>query len=246
MSEMTPYFEKITGQRAMLLSEEDALEGCTTISLETQLDMSEEGIATYVEHNLPEFIRILRYLSKEDQELLLSYYLLAKTQNTLAVIHRTTQTLCSFLIRKAVERIGTFILLGAPSQEVISEILVRSELEDSLGKVALSKVVVLYEKTRSFQKVADTYGIHRPDVRRAMRKAAQKLEKSDDNKEKALGAFLQGLIEKASASGQGFSQRKMAKQGHIYKKDPDILGQFRVDVASEDFDLHCFTSRANR
>lgn len=239
--------DAISAQRSLLLTLEEALEGGTTISLETQSDMSEDDIMTYVEQNLAGFIRTLRYLSKEDQELLLSYYLLAKTQNTLAVIHRTTQTLCSFLIRKAVERVGTFILLGSPTQEIISEIFISSGLEDCLdGKIELSKVVVLYEKTRSFQRVADTYGLHRPDVRRCMRKAAQQLELAKDSQERALGAYLQGLIEKASASGQGLSKRKVAKQGHIFKVDPAILGEFRVNVNHPDFEPAIFVSRANR
>lgn len=241
----SPYMDVVSAQRAMLLTDEEALEGTTTISLETQADMSEEDITTYVEQNLAGFIKLLRYLSKEDQELLFSYYLLAKTQTTLAVIHRTTQTLCSFLIRKAVERVGTFILLGEPSEEVMANILGRSNLETSLKGAKLSQVAAMYDRTRNFQKVADTFGVHRPDIRRCMRRAAQKLEVAEDSQERALGAYFQGLIEKASASGQGLSKRKVAKQGHIYKIDPSILGEFRVNVESEDFDKAVFTSRAN-
>jgi DNA-directed RNA polymerase specialized sigma subunit len=201
MAEITAYFESVTSKRSMLLTEEEALEGATPISLETQGDMSEENVLSYIEQNLPGFIRILRNLAPEDQELLLSYYMLSKTQNTLAVIHRTTQTLCSFLIRKAVERIGTYILLGNPTQEVMSEIFKRAKLENILENSELSKVVMFYQKTRSFQRVAEVFNLHRPDVRRALRQAAQTLEKSKDNQEKALGAYLKGLIEKASAAG---------------------------------------------
>jgi hypothetical protein len=246
MPEMSPYFEAVTAQRALLLSEEESLEGTTTISLETQTDLSEDDILTYVEENFTEFLRIIRYLSKEDQELLLSYYLLSKTQNTLAIIHRTTQTLCSFLIRKAVERVGTFILLGPPTQETMRAIFLREELEYSLPNMEMSKAVELYEKTKSFQIVADIFHLHRPDVRRAIRKAAQVLEQSKDRQGKALGAYLQGLIEKASASGMGFSKRKLSKQGHIQLRDPDILGEFCIPVDHEDFERSVFTSRANR
>src|SRR5208283_5867612 len=112
MSENTPYFDSITSARAMLLSEDDQLEGITTISLETQADMTEEDILTYVIENFSEFLKMLRFLKKEDQELLLSYYLLSKTQNTLAIIHKSTQTVCSFRIRMAVKVLCAFILNG--------------------------------------------------------------------------------------------------------------------------------------
>ena len=245
--ESSPYMDAVTAQRALLLSEDQSLEGITTISLETQADLSENDIFTYVEENFTEFLRIIRYLSKEDQELLLSYYLLSKTQNTLAVIHRTTQTLCSFLIRKAVERVGTFILLGPPTQEAMKGILEKEGLESTLlENMEMSKAIELYEKTKSFQIVADVFHLHRPDVRRAIRRAAQVLEQSENRQGKALGAYLQGLIEKASASGMGYSRRKLSKQGHIQLRDPDILGEFCIDVSDPDFERSVFVSRANR
>lgn len=245
MPEMSPYFESVTAQRALLLNEDQALEGTTTISLETQLDLSEDDILAYVEENFTEFLRIIRYLSAEDQELLLSYYLLSKTQNTLAVIHRTTQTLCSLLIRKAVERVGTFILLGPPTQESMEAVLTREGLEYILPEMKMSQAIELYQKTHSFQKVADAFHLHRPNVRRAIRRTAQALEQSDDRQGKALGAFLRGLIEKSSASGMGFSKRKLYKQGHIQLRSSDILGEFYIDVSDPDFD-QVFVSRANR
>src|ERR1700733_6088096 len=104
MAENSVFFEAVVAQRSMLLDDETALEGCTTVSLETQSDMAESDVLTYIEGNFPEFIRNLRYLSKEDQELLLGYYVLAKTQATLAVLHRSTQTLCSARLRMAMQK----------------------------------------------------------------------------------------------------------------------------------------------
>jgi hypothetical protein len=237
--------ESISAQRSMLLTEEEALAGNTTISLETQGDLAEDDILTYVQENFAKFLKMIRYLSKEDQELLLSYYMLSKTQNILAEIHKSTQTACSFYIRMAIKKLGTFLLLGEPTVEIMHGILGKAGLEGSLEKVELSKVISLYEQTRSFQKVAEAYGLHRPDIRRAMSRAAKQLNDSKDGNEAALGAFIHGLIDKASASGQGYSKRKLAKQCHLYRKDPDILGDFRIDVTSPFFDA-MFTSRANR
>lgn len=252
--------DSITAHRAMenwqkdiLQDAETALEGSVTISLETQGDLAEDDILTYVQENFSKFLKMIRFLSKEDQELLLSYYMLSKTQNILAEIHKSTQTACSFYIRMAIKKLGTFLLLGEPTVEIMHAILSKASLENSLTRkdtssgetVELSKVIKMYEQSRSFQKVADAYGLHRPDIRRAMSRAAKQLNESKDGNEAALGAYIHGLIDKASASGQGFSKRKLAKQCHIYRADPTILGEFKIDVLDPHFD-HLFTSRANR
>jgi len=46
--ESTPYMDSVTSARAMLLNEEDALEWATTISLETQQDLQEDDVFTYI------------------------------------------------------------------------------------------------------------------------------------------------------------------------------------------------------
>lgn len=246
MAENSAYFDSIVATRAMLLSEEDSLEGKTLISLESQGDLAEEDILTYVQENFAGFLTMLRSLKKEDQELLLSYYLLSKTQNTLATIHKSTQTVCSFRIRMAVKTLGTFIMMGgAPTVEMMHEILTRAGLENSLVKIELSKVVDLYVRTHNFQKIAELHHLHRPDIRRAMSRASKQLMESKDPQEHALGAYIHSLIDKANPAGQGFSKRKMQKQCHIYRTDPAILGEFRISVGDPDFD-HMFVSRANR
>ena len=251
MPEISPYFDAVIAARSMLLDEWSALEGTTTVSLETQTELGEADIFSYIEENFVQFLQTLRYLSKEDQELLLSYYILAKTQTTLAILHRSTQTLCSARIRMAMQKMGTFILLGPPTAELTSKVFTELGLEQSLKSpdteavVPLSQVVDLYAKTRSFQRVAEVLQLHRPDVRRVMSQTSKQLLESQDIRHRALGAYLFDLTEKASASGKGFSKRKLAKQGSIYCRDSDLLGDFTVNVAHADFD-QLFISRANR
>lgn len=245
MSENTPYFDSITSARAMLLDEEDQLEGTTTISLETQADLAEEDILSFINDNFDRFLTTLRFLKKEDQELLLSYYLLSKTQNTLAIIHKSTQTVCSFRIRMAVKTLGTFVMMGEPNEEMLHAILEKAGLENSLEKVTLSKVVMEYVRTRNFQQVATHFGLHRPDVRRAMSRASKALMDSKDGKEAAVAAWLHSLIDKVSPVGVGFSKRKSQKLGHLYRSDPALLGQFRMNIEDANFG-HMFVSRANR
>lgn len=230
----------------MELTEEEALEGNCTISQETQPDQQELKKFAYIQENFTNFLKALRFLKKEDQEMLLSYYILAKTQNTLALIHKTTQTVCSFRIRMAFKTLGTFIMMdGEPTVEKMGEILAKAGLEDSIPGVPLSKIIDLYVRTRNFQKIADIYRLHRPDIRRAMSRASKKLMDSRNGKEHALGAYIHSLIDKANPAGQGFSKRKIAKQCHIFRSDPNILGEFRFDVSNPDFE-HMFVSRANR
>jgi len=244
MAENSLFFEAIIAQRSMLLDPQTALEGCTTVSLETQADMADSDVLTYIEGNFPAFITNIRYLSKEDQELLLGYYILAKTQASLSILHRSTQTLCSARLRMAMRKMGIFIILGPPTANALRDIFVACGIEDLLS-VPMSEVVELYAKTRSFQRVAEVLGLHRPEVRRAMSTASEVLTDSKDTTTNAAGAYVFGLIDKSSAAGQGFSRRKMAKQGDLYVQTPSILGDFRIDVSAPDFD-HIFVSRANR
>lgn len=218
--------------------------------------MVESDVLTYIEDNFPEFLQTIRYLSKEDQELLLGYYVLAKTQTSLALLHRSTQTLCSARIRLAMQKMGTYLIMGPPTPELMQEHFdVTVPVEDADGTkeialenllaVPLSQVVELYSRTRSFQRVAEVLSLHRPEVRRVMTLATKVLSESEDRHKKAIGAYLFDLIDKASASGAGFSRRKMEKQGNIIVTTPSIFGNFRVDVTDEAWG-QMFASRANR
>lgn len=229
----------------MLLTDEMQLEGNTLIGIESQEDLQEQTILTYLQENFSTFLKTLRSLKKEDQELLLSYYLLSKTQKTLALIHKSTQTVVSSRLRMAVKTLGTFLMMGEPTVDEMHSILDKAGLEYSLEKVNLSKVVDMYVKTRNFQKIADIYKLHRPDIRRTMSRASKQLMDSGEGREHALGAYIHSLIDKANPAGQGFSKRKIAKQCHIYRNDPPLVGEFRIDVAAPEFE-QMFVSRANR
>ncbi len=101
-------------ERSLLVGDEAALEGITTISAETQASLAKLDIASCIG---AEFLKALRTLSMEEQELVLAYYVLAKTQATLAVLHRSTQTLTGARIRAAMQRLGTFIQSGKMDTE---------------------------------------------------------------------------------------------------------------------------------
>jgi len=77
------------------------------------------------------------------------------------------------------------------------------------------------------------------------RKVAQALVHSERRDEQALGVYLSGRQDKTSGAGRGASNRERAKQGHIYRVDPAILGQFRIDVTDPDWN-QTFYPKANR
>jgi hypothetical protein len=242
MAENSRYFTAIVAERSRHIDEQAALEGTATISVETGEEKVASSIEIFIHSNFADFVCYLRYLSKEDQELLLAYYVVTKTQTQLAPIHGSTQTLTSQRIRAAMQTLAAFIVLGPPTAEAMRPIFETAGLEDELS-VPLCKVVEAYAKCRSFARVAEVYGLHRPSVRRAMRDAEQRLSGSGDTRERALAAYLHDLLDKASAAGTGMNARESRKQGHMYVRTSPVFDQFRIDVTHPDFD-EMFGSRA--
>ena len=95
------YMENMVGRRSALLTVEQQLEGQTLVSLETQDDFAQDDILIYLSEHFPDWLSVLRLLSKEQQEMLLSYYLLGKTQTILAKALDATQTVISFRLQMA-------------------------------------------------------------------------------------------------------------------------------------------------
>lgn len=178
--ENSAYIDSITAARSVLLTDEEALAGGTTISCETTDEFGVDDIYVYCQEHFADWHRVIRVLSREQQELLLSYYLLGKPQIVLSKLFQTTQTVCSFRIRMAVKLAGTYLMMGgAPDVETMRVILIKAGLEHSLEGVSLSEIIAMYAECRSFQRIANVYELHRPDVRRAMSKASKQLLRGD-------------------------------------------------------------------
>jgi hypothetical protein len=236
MSENTPYFNAVVAARAMSFND-DEFQMDHTISLETQQDLMGESIYAYVWNNFHDFISKIRNLSDEDQELLLSYYILGKTQTSLAIVNKSTQTICSSKIRMAVKRLGAHVLLGEITEELVDNLLRGTShmTYDKDPSVKMSTLIVLYSKVNSFQDVADAVGLYRPDVRRAITNLSKDLLALPDLKLTALGAYIHGLIERSAIRGFGPSKTRVISRSHMYRRDPDILGQFDIDLADPTF-----------
>jgi hypothetical protein len=255
--ENSAYMDSITSARSMLLSDEEALAGGTTISCETTDEFGVDDIYVYCQEHFADWLRVIRVLSREQQELLLSYYLLGKTQQVLAGIVSSTQTVCSFRIRMAVKLAGTYMMMGGrPTAEQIRVVLIKAGLEDSIRGVKLSEIIAEYAACRNFAAIAYRYRLHRPDIRRAMSQASKHLlgnptgetdpQPPGDPDGIAVGAYIFNLIDKANPDGKGVSERQKAKTARcVVRVDPPCVGEFRVAVNDPGWDS-LFVSRANR
>lgn len=114
--------ESIAGNRAVLAyehEEEAALDGAQLISAETDPDIQrEQDIFIFIDGNFGAILNYLRNLSLRDQELLLAYDCLRKTQTQLASMFKTSQTVCSAGMRAAVRAMCAYIAFGGhPTEE---------------------------------------------------------------------------------------------------------------------------------
>jgi hypothetical protein len=249
MPEASPYFLAITDNRSIQQFEGDeqgALEGSQLLSIETT-ENEEKQAYGYIVENLPKFFSLLRLLAPENQELLLSYFMVGKPQTALAVIHRSTQTVVSQHIRAAVRELCFYIQVGGrPTQATIMGLLCRYGLDVVVeDKVFLGVLIFEYSQTRNFEAIANHYQLHRPNIRRAIRDASRALAKIDSALAKSFAAYLGNMIDKAGPK-YGMSERKKSKSGDILRADPPVLGEFRRKINSPDFLKHCFFPRANR
>lgn len=72
---------------------------------------------------------------------------------------------------------------------------------------------------------------------------------STDDKQQLIGWWINYLIDKVNTKGAGLSKRELKKQGDIGRNDPDVLGQFRIQITDENADEVCnavFSPQANQ
>ena len=133
---------------------------------------------------------------------------------------------------------------GKPDAARLHAALGKAGLEGDLA-VPVSQLAVEYAECRSFSKLADRHGIHRPLVRRALRRASAQLSsESMDVEAQCLGAYINMLVDGASPKGRGMTKSRALAAGDISRSDPDALGKFRIRVDSDEFHAW-FVSRAS-
>lgn len=240
MANQFAYFNGVLGQRALALDPEEALRGDITVSMETQEDLVSDDFFSFIRANPAVFFKYLKFLTPDEQELLMIYYLLGKTQAHLGNILRSTQTICSSRLRWTIKRLCAFAA-GEPGEERLAQAFQRAGVENA---IQLSKAVTLYSKCRSFEYVASALKVQRSPLRRELREAANKMMESSDPEIGSIGAYLYGLVDRASTKGQGWDEKQLRKYADIYSLDSPILGAFRVDISDPNIE-QLFMPRAN-
>jgi hypothetical protein len=94
---------------------------------------------------------------------------------------------------------------------------------------SLARLLAEYAEARSFRTLADRHGIRRPEIRRAFRRAAERLE-AGGREQQALAAWIRALIDKANPFDEGESKQQAAKRGDVYASDDPRIADFRVRV----------------
>jgi hypothetical protein len=259
MLERLPAFLEEGIKFALTLSDEEALAGQTLLSIETHDGTPMDGFYIYCLQHFPDWLKAIRRLSPEQQEMLLSYYCLGKSQDSIGQLNGDNQSLCSFQVRLATRLAAAYVLMGGPpSAAWMKPILEKAGFENVLKTVPLSQAIEEYESCRSFAQVADRHKLHRPDLRRAMRQASNHLVKgvfaSREGvtevplapQESSLGTYLFNLLAYAHPETRGASNPRRKKLSRcVIKKDPDCLGQFRIDVSDPGFGA-MFAPQAHR
>jgi hypothetical protein len=105
------------------------------------------------------------------------------------------------------------VATGARRQEDLEHASQQGK-DDNCGKKATHSIAE-YAEARSFGRLADRHGIHRPEIRRAFRRAAERLE-TGDREQQALAAWIRALIDRANPFGEGESKRQAAKRGDVF------------------------------
>jgi hypothetical protein len=251
--ENTPYMDGISADRALLVDKEDWLSGNTLLSLETTESLRDD-IGSNYRDDPALFLRSIRVLTPDKQEILLSYYFLGKTQVQLAkFLLSNSQTFCSSFIRAANHELCCqFIYPEGPSKEQLHAMCVaegveehrvssqRQEFRDSYPvkeheiDVSGSDVVYSFYQHKAYDRVARELKIHRPDVRRVLKKVYTGLKASSKLDHQVVGDWLFSLAFKKATTGNRIRRRKTIEDT-MHVKDPDIVGEFRINVQDPNF-----------
>jgi hypothetical protein len=236
--------ESIAAARSILGYSEDpaaALEGRQLISFESQ-ELEEQGVFTYISENFADFLRYIKLLEPKDQELLLAYYGCHCTQNQIAAILHSTQTLVSFNLRAAVRCLIAFMMFGGtqPNAATLEPVLrtanaILVEFDDK-KVLPFADVLVDYLRLKSFTDVAWKYKLPVPSIRRTFSQLSKKWrDEHNPVAIQALGWFVFKTIDKKSPRGVGASLRERKKAGNVVRCDPDIVANFHIRVEDPNF-----------
>jgi len=156
VDEHNPAFQSGDASRAIQSwheNSERSLEGSSLLSVESQGNEGPEvKVRTYVLEHFASFLRHLRHLAHRDQSLLLSYYILCKTQTQIGVCYDKTQTVASHDLRanvRALVAISVAYEDQHPAIEIMQPLLKKAGFPTVFGH-PLAEIVFAYAACGSF------------------------------------------------------------------------------------------------
>jgi hypothetical protein len=197
---------------------------------ERSLTISEEdGLAfSYLEENPAKFLGMLKFLDPEEQDMLLCYFLLHRTQADLGLIFGITQTRVSAAVRLALKTMLSIAIVGIPDEDTLREMLVRHGLEDTVADDGLTEMILAYDELRDWTEVKVEYDFT-GSLGVLVRHAGKTLLASSKMTDQACGAWLIFIAGSTVEPHAGGRHRK-AMSGDIRRVDPDCVGSFTVSL----------------
>lgn len=231
------YINRVSDKRALRLTEEQATAGNTLLSAECQPDLISDTIRECFEDNLAGFLCSLKNLPLPEQDMMVCYYLLQKSQTQVGKVFSITQTLCSQRIIRALRTIAACTMWASPVEHVAT-ILDKNNLS-GMGDGHILDYVKVFAKYKSFGMAAPQLGngVTPPMVRRDLNKLVDLLSAKHDQESLAMGAWLSTMVSEAEAREIGCSiSKRQRESATVYFKDPDGLGGHAYDITSPAFD----------
>jgi hypothetical protein len=241
------YMSQVISERSLLVDQDAALRGSALLSIETQDCCSDVDLGDFITSNLRTVLPLMAWLLPQDKEMLLAHYVLGKPQFQIAAVQRRTQTWVGSAIREAVQRLAALVVLGPPTDTLIEELISQAGLQEmpTLLGYRMSELFCRYREIGQwdFEELADENRVDPARLRADMRAMAKKLRESPNLRESAMGIYLWSLVGNMIPKRENSWRIAEERRSVWYRKDPDCLGEFRVDVTEPGFDAF-FTPRS--
>jgi hypothetical protein len=212
------HFERLLRDKAVHANTEAMLRGELNASCENDTEGFQDSVSTIMREFPDLFFREMQKLERFDQDLLLSYLLLHKTQVQLSRLYKMTQLAVSKNIRESLGLLGANLLFKDYAESDIRSTLERCKVPDAERNAAMVK---FFLDTKSVAATRDKFQIL---VRHRLARIADALKESADLWGTALGAALSHTL---SYSYGGIWQRRYFD---VFCVDSQSLGQATIDI----------------
>lgn len=193
---------------------------------------------------------VMEGLDQVERFVLLSYFLLRKTEKQLAELVGLNECRFNKFLENLVRKVGALVVFENADPEGWSKVLEKEGMgfisvrRVEAGKIsrALKEIVevrtvdvlVVFLKTRSFLKVGEHFKVYYVDLRRGLELVSEGLKSRKDLAALSLGEFIGAQVQFAGVKQEGYAGR-MGKIPKLVKvRDPEVLGWPVIRVESRE------------